>query len=233
MTTRPAKAGEAAESALDRLVHLACTALGTPMGLVSILGEQTTAFCAVVGTDIQEVPTEVSVTRALVDQGCEAVLVIGDALNDPRFRDHPMVTGPEAIRFYAGATVCRRDGVAVGSIGVMDRVPRDGLSPDQMTTLKRLAALSGDLVDQMLIERAQAEQLQMLKLAESMAGVGNWHWDVEANVVTWSQEGLSHPWGDARDLQSVAGQCGGRLSPRGSDPIAGHDRPSSGDGRGV
>lgn len=99
-----------------------------------------------------------------------------------------MVTGPEAIRFYAGATVRRRDGVAVGSIGVMDRVPRDGLTPDQMTTLKRLAALSGDLVDQMGIERAQAEQLQMLGLAESMAGVGNWHWDVEANVVTWSPE---------------------------------------------
>jgi PAS domain S-box-containing protein len=158
------------------------------MGLVSILGEQTTAFCSVVGTDIQEVPTEVSVTRALVDQGCDAVLVVGDALEHPQFRHHPMVTGPEAIRFYAGATVCRRDGVAVGSIGVMDRVPRDGLSPDQMTTLKRLAALSGDLVDQMMVERTQAEQLQMLKLAESMAGVGNWHWDVEANVVTWSHE---------------------------------------------
>lgn len=188
MTTRPAKAGEAAESALDRLVHLACTALGTPMGLVSILGEQTTAFCSVVGMAVREVPTEVSVTRALIDRGHDAVLVVGDALEHPTFRHHPMVTGPEAIRFYAGATVRRRDGVAVGSIGVMDRVPRDGLTPDQMTTLKRLAALSGDLVDQMGIERAQAEQLQMLGLAESMAGVGNWHWDVEANVVTWSPE---------------------------------------------
>ncbi|MDZ4363236.1 PAS domain-containing protein [Brevundimonas sp.] len=188
MTTRPAKAGEAAESALDRLVHLACTAMVTPMGLISILGEQTTAFCSVVGMDVRQVPTEVSVTRALVERGHDAVLVVGDALEHPHFRHHPMVTGPEAIRFYAGATVCRRDGVAVGAIGVMDRVPRDGLSADQMTTLRRLAALSGDLVDQMLIERAQAEQLQMLKLAESMAGVGNWHWDVEANVVTWSQE---------------------------------------------
>lgn len=188
MTTRPAKAGEAAESALDRLVHLACTALGTPMGLVSILGEQTTAFCSVVGIAVREVPTEVSVTRALIDRGHDAVLVVGDALEHPTFRHHPMVTGPEAIRFYAGATVRRSDGVAVGAIGVMDRVPRDGLTPDQMTTLKRLAALSGDLVDQMGIERAQAEQLQMLGLAESMAGVGNWHWDVEANVVTWSPE---------------------------------------------
>ncbi|QQQ19557.1 PAS domain S-box protein [Brevundimonas vitis] len=188
MTTRPAKAGEAAESALDRLVHLACTALGTPMGLVSILGEQTTAFCAVVGTDLQELPTEVSVTRALVEMGSDAVLVIGDALNDPRFCRHPMVTGPEAIRFYAGATVRRRDGVAVGAIGVMDRVPRDGLTPDQMVTLKRLAALSGDLVDQMMVEQTQAEQLQMLQLAESMAGVGHWRWDVTTNRVNWSDE---------------------------------------------
>ncbi len=45
-----------------------------------------------------------------------------------------------------------------------------------------------DITEHKTAQREQTEMVETLKLAESMAGVGQWRWDVLANVVTWSDE---------------------------------------------
>ncbi len=176
------------ETPMSRVVHLACTLLGSDMGLVSILGDSELEFRALVGLDPATVPNDVSVTRALVELGPGTLLDIPDALLDKRFKDHPMVTGSPWLRSYAGATISTSSGDPIGSIAIMSSETRPPASPSQLTALKRLAAMAGDIYDQTTAQRAQREQLDKLTLAEEMGGVGHWRFEPANGNVTWSNE---------------------------------------------
>lgn len=177
-----------AESAMDRIVKTACALFGTPMGLVSILGDDELRFRSLVGLDDAAVPPQLSVTRVMVEQGVGAVLVIPNTLNDERVCRHPLVTGELALRFFAGATVSLSSGQPVGLICVLDDVPRADLSPREIEALKRLARMAGDILDRGGAERRQDEQLTKLRLAETLAGVGHWRLDLTTGELEWSDE---------------------------------------------
>jgi GAF domain-containing protein len=68
------------------------------------------------------------------------LMVITDTHQDARFRDNPLVTGAPYIRFYAGAPLRTADELALGSLCVIDYVPRV-LSPEQRLALKSLGRL--------------------------------------------------------------------------------------------
>jgi EAL domain-containing protein (putative c-di-GMP-specific phosphodiesterase class I)/GGDEF domain-containing protein len=69
-----------------------------------------------------------------------SVLVIEDTLLDARFADNPMVTGPQAVRFYAGAPLVTADGYAIGALCVIDTRPRS-LNAVERDRLAHLASL--------------------------------------------------------------------------------------------
>ncbi|MFB6246996.1 MAG: GAF domain-containing protein, partial [Salinibacter sp.] len=89
------------EEQFDRIVRLATRWFDVPISLVTLLSETRLWFKACKGLDCRETPREVSFCKHNVYD--EEVLVVEDATEDPRFHDHPMVTGPPEIRFYAGA----------------------------------------------------------------------------------------------------------------------------------
>ena len=68
------------------------------------------------------------------------VLVVEDTLLDPRFANNSMVTGPQSVRFYAGAPLITVDGYAIGALCVIDTQPRS-LSAAEKDRLARLASL--------------------------------------------------------------------------------------------
>ena len=180
--------GPSAESAVQRLVKLACAVFAAPAGHVSLYDGDTVFFRSLVGMTEEDFPSSIRANRMLTAGGNGAFLVIPDTLADPRFRDHPLVASPAAWRFYAGAAMTDAQGRVIGSIGVMDKTTRAPLRADEEATLQRLAFLAVDIFDLNRDERASAHEIETLKLAEAMAGVGHFSVEVGTGKVAWSDE---------------------------------------------
>ena len=79
-------------------------------------------FKSRVGTDVEETARNVSFCAHVIQQ--PGLFVVPDTLTDSRFRDNPMVVNDPHIRFYAGAPLLTRDGDPLGTICVVDSMPR-------------------------------------------------------------------------------------------------------------
>ena len=128
----------AASPAYDRMVRLASQVAGTPTALVSLLDYDRQWFKARVGMAMPQTPRCQAFCNyaVLSDEG----LYVEDASRDERFRNNPLVTGEAGVRFYAGNPLYDRDGYRIGTLCVLDRVPRT-LSDEQRWALKELAAM--------------------------------------------------------------------------------------------
>ena len=110
------------EQRLDKIVEFASTEFEVPICLISLVDANRQWFKARVGLAVCETGRDISFCAHAL--GSDAVLVIPDALQDPRFHDNPLVTGAPHIRFYAGAPLILRDGLAIGTLCLIDTRPR-------------------------------------------------------------------------------------------------------------
>jgi diguanylate cyclase (GGDEF)-like protein len=125
----------AAEEAFDDLVRLASAICGTPIATISLVDAERQWFKARVGLDADQTPREHSFcAHAIREPG---VFIVPDARDDPRFAANPLVTGEPNIRFYAGAPLISPMGWPLGTLCVIDRVPRE-LAPGQVEALRVL-----------------------------------------------------------------------------------------------
>ncbi|GAA0580084.1 PAS domain S-box protein [Caenispirillum bisanense] len=134
----------APEAEFERVTRLAASLLDMPIAAVSLIDSDRQWFKSIVGLDVRETPREVAFcAHAICGEG---VMEVPDATRDPRFADNPLVTGAPGIRYYAGAPLVTRDGIALGSLCVIDRQPRT-LTADQRQVLADLAAMAVDALD--------------------------------------------------------------------------------------
>ena len=126
----------APEAAFDDLARLAAQICDTPIALVSLIDAERQWFKARVRFAPAETPRRLSFcAHAILDPN---LLVVPDALADPRFADNPLATADSPVRFYAGAPLITPEGLALGTLCVIDHVPRS-LSLEQREALRSLA----------------------------------------------------------------------------------------------
>lgn len=149
-----------AEQAYDDLVKIASIICDTPIALVSLVDEDRQWFKAKVGLNEMETPRgQAFCAHAITNP--DDVMEVPNALEDKRFVDNPLVTGELGIRFYAGAPLLTASGSALGTVCVIDTVPRK-LTEVQLEALK---ALSRQVVQLLSLRRTVAE-LKMLTSAQ-------------------------------------------------------------------
>ncbi|QFT57991.1 putative sensor histidine kinase pdtaS [Sulfitobacter sp. THAF37] len=126
----------APEDGFDDIVKLARTICETPIALVSLVEKDRQWFKAVEGLDVTETPIRMSICAHAIQS--DDFLEVQDTTKDDRTKGNPLVIGDENIRFYAGALLKNENGVALGTLCVLDRKPR-ALNEVQRTTLEILA----------------------------------------------------------------------------------------------
>ena len=124
------------EAIFDDLVTLASEICGTPIGLITLMDSGRQWFKSAVGLVISQTSIDMSFClHAIAGTG---LFLVEDATQDDRFKRHPFVVGEPHIRFYAGIPLYAGDGVAVGTLCVVDTVPRT-LTPAQTRALTILS----------------------------------------------------------------------------------------------
>jgi len=124
---------------LDSITRLASYAFDAPVAFVSILGDVKQRFVSRMGLPMAETCMRSSICAHAVT--ASEVFVVPDLARDPRFSDNPLVTHDPHLRFYAGAPLIARNGVAIGALCIMDKQPRSFSERDceQLTNLAQLA----------------------------------------------------------------------------------------------
>ena len=124
------------EVEFDDLVDLASEICATPISLISLVDLERQWFKASVGMTVCETPISSSFCAHAIEQ--EGLFLVEDATVDERFKLNPLVLGEPNIRFYAGMPLYSGEGVAIGTLCVIDTVPRS-LSPNQIKALTILS----------------------------------------------------------------------------------------------
>ncbi len=167
------------EEGFDDIAELASEICGTPVAVVSLVGEGRQWFKAELGLGVREMPLEASFCgHAVLEQD---FLLVPDATEDARFSRNALVTGPAGLRFYAGVPLRTAEGLPIGALCVLDRKPRS-LTDRQVSALKRLGRQVVAQLEQRRIEAALRESEARFRHMADSAPALIWMTDAEGQV---------------------------------------------------
>jgi len=142
------------EARFDGYTKLIADIFNLPIVLISLIDRDRQWFKSAHGFAKREIDRDISFCNYTI-RHYEDVFVVPDAIADVRFASNPLVTKDPKIRFYAGTAVHGPEGYAVGTLCILDHVPRI-LSTQESLWLRQFA----DLVENELHHNHHLDQLR-------------------------------------------------------------------------
>lgn len=164
------------ETAFETLVHLACYICQVPIAAIGLIDENRYWIKAISGVNVPEIPREITFCSHTILQ--DGTLVVPDTTQDDRFFDCPLVTMEPYARFYAGVPLTTSDGYRLGTLCVIDRIPRE-LNGEQQHALGVLADNVMANLELRLSHKLARQHIREQKLAAAIFNAAS-----EALIVT-------------------------------------------------
>ncbi len=133
------------------LAMLAAKVAGTDISLINLIDSYTTWTISGYGLEVQQTPREESLCQYTI-MG-QPQFEVSNLLLDKRFEDKDFTKAPLSLRYYLGVPLTDPDGQQIGSLCVVDTVPKN-LSPEKIEMLKIIA---GQVINRINTYRAIKE----------------------------------------------------------------------------
>ena len=172
------------EQSYDDITALAAHICKVPVAMISLVDEVRQWFKSKLGTDQQQTPRAVAFcAHAILQNG---PFIVRDTAKDPRFANNSLVTGEPHIRFYAGVPLVNPQGLALGTLCVIDHQPRR-LSVTQRKALEALSRQVMALLELRRISTHLADSLHHVKKLQGLLPICAWCKRIRDDAGYWDQ----------------------------------------------
>lgn len=133
---------------LDALTREAAEEFRVPMVLTTLIDSERQRIKSSVGFDRIDIPRDMAFCHHTIRR--MRLLIVENALDDPRFSNNPMVRNPPYIRFYAGAPLTVGGQFRIGGFCLLDDIPRR-FEPEDRPRLWRYAEDASRIIERLFM----------------------------------------------------------------------------------
>lgn len=126
------------EERFDLISIYAASLFNVPITVISLVDAHRNWHKSMHGISMSEAPRGLGFCGHAILQ--KSIFEISDTREDVRFADNPLVLGPPNVRFYAGYPLTMKNGHCVGTLCLIDTMPKR-LSEWEREHLATLAAM--------------------------------------------------------------------------------------------
>ncbi|HEY4328066.1 MAG TPA: PAS domain-containing protein [Mucilaginibacter sp.] len=112
-------------------------------------------------------------------------VIVGDIATDPNWEKYKSIALSHQLRACWSNPVIDADGKVMGTLAIYYREPKLPL-PEEMKVMERATALLRIILENRQKTEIISEANMLMRQSQELAQFGNWRWDVQSNVVTWS-----------------------------------------------
>jgi GAF domain-containing protein len=193
------------EQSYDDITALAAHICEAPIAMVSLVDEDRQWFKSRLGVEQQQTPREVAFCAHAILQ--DKPFIVRDATKDRRFAGSALVTGEPHIRFYAGIPLVNPEGLALGTLCVVDHQPRQ-LSAAQQKALQALSRQVMALLELKRVSTHLANALEQVKTLRELLPICAWCKRIRDDAGYWNQvEAYIHKYTGADFTHGICPQC--------------------------